>query len=121
MGKSKREYSPEFRQGAVSLVLKEGRSVKQAAADPGMPQNTLMVWVSQDCRGLPAEQKDLAARVRELESGESTAAGSSATFSKKRWPSSGRKETAHALPIFRVIHDYLTPEFAVVDCCRVLG
>jgi transposase len=67
----KRRYTSEFRQGAVALVLREGRSVKQAAADLGMPENTLNVWVSQARRGkgvfLPAEQKDLAARVRELE------------------------------------------------------
>jgi transposase len=70
-GQRKRTYTDEFRQGAVALVLREGRSVKQAAADLGMPENTLNVWVSQARSGkgvfVPAEQKDLAARVRELE------------------------------------------------------
>lgn len=70
-GQHKRRYTDEFRQGAVALVLREGRSVKQAAADLGMPENTLNVWVSQARNGtgvfLPGEQKDLAARVRELE------------------------------------------------------
>lgn len=70
-GQHKRRYTDEFRQGAVALVLKEGRSVRQAAADLGMPENALNVWVSQARHGrgvfLPEEQKDLAARVRELE------------------------------------------------------
>jgi len=70
-GQSKRKYTPEFRQGAVALVLQEQRPVKQAAADLGMPEATLNVWVSQarNAKGvfLPDEQKDLAARVRELE------------------------------------------------------
>ena len=70
-GQRKRRYSDEFRQGAVALVLTEGRSVKQAAADLGMPENTLNVWVSQarHAKGVfvPAEQKDLATRVRELD------------------------------------------------------
>jgi transposase len=70
-GQGKRRYTDEFRQGAVALVLTEGRSVRQAAADLGMPENTLNVWVSQARNGkgafVPAEQKDLAARVRELE------------------------------------------------------
>jgi transposase len=55
----------------VALGLNEGRTVKQAAADLGMPENTLNVWVSQARHGkgafLPAEQKDLAAQVRELQ------------------------------------------------------
>lgn len=70
-GQSKRKYTPEFRQGAVALVLKEKRSIPDAAAALGMPANTLNVWVSQARNGkgvfLPDEQKDLAARVRELE------------------------------------------------------
>lgn len=70
-GQNKRKYTGEFRQGAVALVLKEKRPVKEAAAALGMPENTLNVWVSQACNGkgvfLPAEQQDLAARVRELE------------------------------------------------------
>lgn len=38
-GPGKRNYSAEFRAGAVPLVLKEGRSVLQAAAALGMPMN----------------------------------------------------------------------------------
>lgn len=67
----KRKYTAEFRQGAVNLVVKEGRTVQQAAADLGMPLNTLNVWVSQARRQVgvftPEVPRDLAARVRELE------------------------------------------------------
>lgn len=70
-GQNRRKYTAEFRQGAVALVLKEKRSIPDAAAALGMPANTLNVWVSQARNGkgvfLPDEQKDLAARVRELE------------------------------------------------------
>lgn len=71
-GQHKRKYTAEFRVGAVSLVLKEGRTVQQAAADLGMPVHTLTAWVSQHRRGAgsftPPAQQDLSARVRELES-----------------------------------------------------
>ena len=67
----KRKYTAEFRESAVGLVLRQGVSLKQAASDLGVPQNTLTVWVSQARNGkgvfAPAEQKDQAARVRELE------------------------------------------------------
>ncbi len=70
-GQSKRKYTAEFRAGAVALVVKEGRTVQQAAADLGMPLNTLNVWVSQSRNGkgvfTPEVPRDLAARVRELE------------------------------------------------------
>jgi transposase len=70
-GQSKRKYTAEFRTGAVALVLNEKRSIPDAAAALGIPANTLTVWVSQsrNAKGvfLPDEQRDLAARVRELE------------------------------------------------------
>lgn len=70
-GQNKRKYAAEFRQGAVNLVLQEKRPVRLAAADLGMPANTLAIWVSQARRGkgvfTPPAQQDLAARVRELE------------------------------------------------------
>lgn len=70
-GTKKRVYTREFRESAVRLVTAEGVSPAKAAADLGMPVNTLTVWVSQSRRGkgafTPAVQQDLAARVRELE------------------------------------------------------
>jgi transposase len=69
--RSKRKYTVEFRQGAVRLVLKEGRTTRQVAADLGMPENTLIAWVHQARRGkgsfTPPEGVDLHKRVRELE------------------------------------------------------
>ena len=70
-GQEKRTYTPELRQGAVGLVLKEGRTVKQAAADLGMPMNTLNVWVCQARRGkgvfAPPGGVDWEKRARDLE------------------------------------------------------
>ena len=70
-GRSRRRYTAQFREGAVGLVLREQRTVKQAAADLGMPEHTLNAWVSQARRSagvfLPAPERDLASRVRELE------------------------------------------------------
>ena len=67
----KRKYTSEFRESAVRLVTVEKVPVVKAASDLGMPQNTLALWVSQARRGkgafTPVTEKDLAARVRELE------------------------------------------------------
>lgn len=70
-GKNKRTYTAEFREGAVKLVLVEKMPLAKAAADLGIPLNTLTVWVSRARRGTgvftPQDEKDLAAKVRELE------------------------------------------------------
>lgn len=70
-GQSKRKYTAEFRQGAVALVLKEKRSLKQAADDLGMPINTLNVWVSQARNGTgsftPPGGMDWEKKAREFE------------------------------------------------------
>lgn len=67
----KRRYTPEFRAGAVGLVLNEGRGVRRAAEDLGMPTPTLHAWVAQARRGqgvfTPVAERDLTTRVRELE------------------------------------------------------
>ncbi len=69
MGKQK--YTSEFRESAVKLVLEGGQSVAGAAAGLGMPHNTLVAWVNQARKGAgvftPQSDKDLAAKVRELE------------------------------------------------------
>lgn len=69
MGKKK--YTQEFRESAVKLVLEQGRRPAEAAANLGMPHNTLIAWVSQARRGngnfTPGDEKDLAAKVRQLE------------------------------------------------------
>ena len=70
-GQNKRKYTAEFRQGAVALVLKEKRSIQQAAADLGMPFHTLSVWVSHSRNGkgafAPPGGMDWEKKARELE------------------------------------------------------
>lgn len=46
-GTKKRTYTAEFRQAAVRLVMVEKVPTPKAAADLGIPLNTLNVWVSQ--------------------------------------------------------------------------
>ena len=69
MGNQK--YTQEFREAAVKLVLEQKQAVAAAAASLGMPHNTLVAWVIQARKGsgafAPQGEKDLAARVRELE------------------------------------------------------
>ena len=67
----KHKYTQEFRESAVKLVIAEGRRPEEAAANLGMPVNTLIGWVSRARNGqgpfTPVAEKDLAARVRQLE------------------------------------------------------
>ena len=66
-----RQYNREFREGAVKLVLVEGLSVTNAAARLGIPMNTLSAWVVQARKQkgafTPQADRDLAAKIRELE------------------------------------------------------
>jgi transposase len=70
-GSKKRLYTREFREAAVRLVLTEKVAPARAAADLGMPVNTLTVWVSQARRGkgsfAPPGGVDWEKRARELE------------------------------------------------------
>lgn len=70
-GKPPRQYNREFREGAVQLVLAEGLSVTDAAERLGIPMNTLSAWVVQARRQkgafTPQADRDLAAKIRELE------------------------------------------------------
>ncbi|MBX3354863.1 MAG: transposase [Phycisphaeraceae bacterium] len=66
-----RTCKPEFREGAVRLVLEQGLTVERAAKDLGMPSHTLYARVAHARKGngvfLPKADRDLQARVRELE------------------------------------------------------
>ena len=66
-----RQYNREFREGAVKLVLVEGLSVTNAADRLGIPMNTLSAWVVQARKQkgafTPQADRDLAAKIRELE------------------------------------------------------
>jgi transposase len=70
-GSKKRKYTREFREAAVRLVTAEKTPVAKAAADLGMPSNTLTAWVHQARRGkgsfTPPGGVDWEKRARELE------------------------------------------------------
>ena len=69
--RGRRTDTDEFRRGAVALVVNEKRSVHQAAADLGMPENTLTAWVHQARNGTgaftPPGGVDWEKKARELE------------------------------------------------------
>jgi len=66
-----RKYSPEYRDSAVKLVAQEKQPVPKVAADLGVPAQTLYAWVAQARKRTgvftPPDDRDLQARVRELE------------------------------------------------------
>jgi transposase len=67
----KRKYTREFKESAVRLVNVEKTPVAQAAADLGMPINTLTAWLHQARRGkgtfTPQGGVDWEKKARELE------------------------------------------------------
>jgi transposase len=71
----KQKYTQEFRESAVKLVIDQGRRTEDAAANLGMPANTLAVWVSRARKNLsgeggvftPPTQQQMQARMLELE------------------------------------------------------
>src|SRR5882672_2231380 len=44
--RTKRVFTPEFRAGAVRLVLEEGKTVGQVARDLDLTQSALRLWVN---------------------------------------------------------------------------
>jgi transposase len=46
-GRTRRTFTPEFRAGAVRLVLQEGRPLTQVARDLGLAKSVLGKWVKQ--------------------------------------------------------------------------
>ncbi len=68
---ARRGFAPEFRRSAVSLVVEENYSPKEAAERPGVGQGTLEYWVKQHRKRNgtvnASEEKDLRRRVAELE------------------------------------------------------
>ncbi len=47
MGKQRRSFTPEFKQDAVDLVRRSGKSECQVAREVGVPQSTLNRWMRQ--------------------------------------------------------------------------
>lgn len=67
MPESRRKFDPEFRQGAVRLVLDTGKSVAEVARDLGINPGTLGNWVVKEReRGAGAVSGDPAAEVKRL-------------------------------------------------------
>ena len=66
-----RQYTPEFRQSAVNLVLVEGLSARKAAENLGIPVHPIHSWVTSARRGTGGLTSPTAseptARLRELE------------------------------------------------------
>ena len=47
MGKPRRSFTPEFKQEAVDLCRRSGKSECQVAREVGIPQSTLNRWMRQ--------------------------------------------------------------------------
>ncbi|MFD4874520.1 transposase [Streptomyces sp. NPDC058420] len=46
MGSKQRTYTPEFREGAVRIVIETGRPIPEATEELGVRSGTLHSWVS---------------------------------------------------------------------------
>ena len=69
--RARRAFTEEFKEGAVRLVLDEGRSITEVAADLDLTRSALKVWVEQaranrtkGKSGLTSEERAELARLR---------------------------------------------------------
>lgn len=60
MGKPRRSFTPDFKQNAVDLCRRSGKSECQVAREVGIPQSTLNRWMRQ-APGQPAGAKSFLA------------------------------------------------------------
>jgi len=71
MARSRRSFSPEFREDAVKLVIDTSRPIAQVARELGIGEATLGNWVNKYRRDHAGEEPPLnvsdRARLRELE------------------------------------------------------
>lgn len=71
MPRPKREFSPEFRDEAVRLVIETSRPIAQVARELGINEGTVGNWVNTYRRAHPVDDEPLTlserARLRELE------------------------------------------------------
>ena len=58
MGTPRRSFTPEFRQDAVDLCRRSGKSECQVARAVGIPQSTLNRWIRQ-AAGMPRAGQEL--------------------------------------------------------------
>lgn len=70
MGETRRQYDPEFREGAVRIVRETGKSIAAVARDLDINAGTLANWVQKDkiergeAEGLTVDER---ARLAQLE------------------------------------------------------
>jgi transposase len=70
MAEHRKKYDPEFREGAVRIVLETGKPIAQVARDLGVNAGTLGNWVDKaradlECRnGLSRDDRDELVRLR---------------------------------------------------------
>ena len=93
--RQRRSFTPEFKAGAVKLVLEAGRPIAQVARDLGLTETAFRRWVQQaktdKGRGKPgaltseerAELSQLRKRVRELEMERAILKNAAAFFAKE--------------------------------------
>jgi transposase len=93
--RKRRKFTPEFKAGAVKLVLAEGKSSTEVARDLGLTESALRIWVQQAKadRGegkpgalMTAEREELSRlrkRVRELEVERDILKNAAAFFAKE--------------------------------------
>jgi transposase len=71
LARSRKSYSPEFREEAVKLVIETSRPIAQVAKELGIHEATLGNWVNAHRREHAGEEPPLSvserARLRELE------------------------------------------------------
>lgn len=76
MGSKQRTYTPEFREGAVRIVIETGRPIPEVAEELGVHSGTLHSWVSRWRRigsassDRPTEPAPPGGRMREAERAE---------------------------------------------------
>ncbi|MFF3404075.1 transposase [Streptomyces sp. NPDC002659] len=75
MGSKQRMYEPEFREGAVRIVIETGRPIPEVAEELGIHPGILHSWVSRwRCNGSASSDRPAAAessvRLRETERAE---------------------------------------------------
>lgn len=66
MAEKRRKFEPEFREGAVRIVMETGKTIAEVAEDLGINETTLASWVSRARRtgAAPAGGGDELERVR---------------------------------------------------------
>lgn len=66
MAEKRRKFEPEFREGAVRIVMETGKTIAEVAEDLGINETTLASWVSRArrTRTAPAGGGDELERLR---------------------------------------------------------